>query len=360
MPIIIRMVVTLVITNLLLPWMACGSERHIAKRPEGLRMENPDPSDPYLTPKDRALWKSTLNWCDECDERAGFSIPDEDRDNGWIFIYPIGDKQYIVKICCAIGMHNSENLFYKVWVNKDSIESRLLILEQYDYFPADDEEHDWPEDWLEKPKFQPEPKGQFVRFTDSLAYGFINYPPANTLELILSRKYRGAGGCGLYTVYDVSGESPKVKEFRARVFCTPESPPFEKWKRYPAQQRAKWRVVPNSLREDWKSSPFQFEARCGWYYSDPAKDDFSMFDREGEWTISNGSGKPLIDESNRPAFTPDQKIKTKSGDEYGCVCMDAKVSLKSRRFFEIKNTRVQPLDACRQDPGLKRWKHSFK
>jgi hypothetical protein len=278
---------------------------------------------------------------------------------GWIFTFPIGDQQYIVDIQCYSTMRQSEHLYYKIWVNKDNIESRLLVLEQYEYWPADDEESDWPDDWLEKPNFQPEPKGQFVRFTDSLAYGLTCYPTPTTKELTLFREYRGAGGCGLNTVYDVSGDSPKVKEFRARVFCTPESPPIETWKRYPARQRAKWRVVPNPLREEWKSSPIQFETRCGWY-NIGSENNISMWDREGKWFINDPHSKQLIDESNRPAFTPDQKIKTKSGDEYGCVCMDTKVSLKGRSFFEVKNIRIQSPDACRQDPGLNRWKHEFK
>ncbi len=62
------------------------------------------------------------------------------------------------------------------------------------------------------------------------------------------------GGCGLYTVYDVSGDCPKVIEFRAKLFCSAESPGPGQWKLYPAKQRDKWRVVPNTQRENWKST----------------------------------------------------------------------------------------------------------
>ncbi|MFZ1982784.1 MAG: DUF4087 domain-containing protein [Desulfatitalea sp.] len=345
MPIIIRMVIALVITNSLLPWMACGSERHIAKKPEGLRMESPDPYNPYLSIKDRELWKSVLNWCDECDERA--RLPNDDSRHGGIFIYPIGDKQYIVDIYCEMGMHDSENLYYKIWVNKDNIESRLLILEQYDYYPANGVK-----------VTKNEPEGEFVRFSDSLSWGSTLYFPKKCRNILILDQV--SGGCGFYTVYDVSGDSPKVKELRANIFCSPESPPVEKWKRYPARQRAKWRVVHNPQREYWKSSPIPFETRCGWWYNNPSENDIFILDREGKWSINAPSGNQLLGESDRPVFTPDQKIKTKFGDEYGCVCMDAKVSLKSRRFFEVKNIRIQSPDVCRQDPGLKRWKHKFK
>jgi hypothetical protein len=104
---------------------------------------------------------------------------------------------------------------------------------------------------VEEPK--QEPKGEFVRFTDSLTYGLTQIPDKTAPLLILERRYRAMGGCGLYTVYDVSGDCPKVIEFRAKLFCSPESPGPEQWKLYPARQRAQWRVGPNPQRKDWKT-----------------------------------------------------------------------------------------------------------
>ncbi|MBI5897282.1 MAG: DUF4087 domain-containing protein [Desulfobacterales bacterium] len=66
--------------------------------------------------------------------------------------------------------------------------------------------------------------------------------------------------------------------------------PIEKWERYTAQERAKRRVVPNSQREDWKSSPPpKFETRCGWF-SDSMSSSISLYDREGKWDISDKWG----------------------------------------------------------------------
>ena len=193
-------------------------------------------------------WKSVLNWCDECDERAKPFTQSDEGQYGGIFVIPIGAKQYIVDIQCYMTMHQCEHIYYKVTEHADTIESRLLVLEQYYYIFAEDS----LTYGIEEPKN--DPKGEFVRLTDSLAYG-ITFPPEIEAPLLtVERRYRLSGGCGLSTVYDVSGDCPKVIEFRAKLFCSPESPGPKQWKLYTAKQRARWRIVPNPQRKDWKPS----------------------------------------------------------------------------------------------------------
>jgi hypothetical protein len=238
--------IILFILQLPLPLMACGPDVRIVKKPEGLRTKNPDPSHPDLTTQDRLKWKSVLNWCDECDERAKPFTQSDDGQYGSIDIIPIGANQYIVDINCERAMQQSEHIYYKVTEHADTIESKLLILEQYFYIFAEGS----LTYGVEEPKN--DPKGEFVRFTDSLTYGLTDITDKATPLLIIEKPYRGAGGCGLYTVYDVSDDCPKVIEFRAKLFCSPEPTGHKEWKSYPAKQRAKWRVVPNPQREDWK------------------------------------------------------------------------------------------------------------
>ncbi len=243
-----KVVLFLWIIYLPLPLMACGPKVQFAKKPEGLRKENPDPAHPYLTTSDRLKWKSVLNWCDECDERARPFTESNKKMYGRIFVEPIGGNQYIVDIQCYSTMRQSEHIYYKVTEHSDTIESQLLILEQFDYLPAEGEIGSGIEEPTE------DPKGEFIRFHDSLIYGLTVIPGHNQKQLIVEREYRGVGGCGLYTVYDVSGDCPKVVDFRARPYCSANIVPLEKWKSYPPDERAKWRVVPNPLRKNWKSS----------------------------------------------------------------------------------------------------------
>lgn len=230
---LIRIVLIFLIVHLPLPLMACGPETQIVKKPEGLRKENPDPSHTDLTTKDRQKWKSVLNWCDECDERARYTESYEGQFGG-IFIHPIGGNQYIVDIYCQMAAYNGEHIYYKVTEHADTIESQLLILEQFNHVEYGDGS------LVQGIK---DPKGKFVRFTDSLSWGVTIIPENNKKQLIIERRFRGMGG-----------DCPKVVEFRAKVECTADSPPPEKWKLYPAEQRAKWRIAPNPLREDWKPS----------------------------------------------------------------------------------------------------------
>ena len=53
--------------------------------------------------------------------------------------------------------------------------------------------------------------------------------------------------------FDISGNRPKVVEFRGKTYCSANHVPPRKWKLYPAKQRARWRKAPNPLREDWKN-----------------------------------------------------------------------------------------------------------
>jgi hypothetical protein len=244
-----RTVLFLLVVYLPLPLIACGPEVQIVKKPEGLRKINRvGPNDLDLTAQDRLKWKSVLNWCDECDDRARPFTESFGGRHGGISVIPIGNKQYIVDVNCHMTTFQSEHIYYKVFEHTEIIESRLLMLDQY-YFNFDEGAD---ASGIEEPKN--DPKGEFVRFTDSLTYGLTDISDKTAPLLIVEKRYRGAGGCGLYTVYDVSGDYPKVIEFRAKLFCSPESPMPEEWRLYPAEQRATWRVVPNPQREDWKLS----------------------------------------------------------------------------------------------------------
>ena len=102
------------------PLIACDAPVRVEKKPVGLKTAGPDEPNYDLTVQDRAMWKSVLHWCDECDERA--------RGRGGIAVYPIKEGQYIVAVDCETAMQQSELIFYKVTEHADTIESRLLPL----------------------------------------------------------------------------------------------------------------------------------------------------------------------------------------------------------------------------------------
>jgi hypothetical protein len=242
------------------PASACGSDVQIVKKPEGLRKTNPGPSR-FLTAKDREMWRSVLNWPDECEQR---SRPALDREGGWhhegIFIYPIGENNYIVDVQCAMSDQQSEHIYYKITEHADTIEIRLLILEQfyYKFAPGGDSDLE-----LEG---KADRKGEYIRFKDYLTYGQTPFYWDKPFKprLTVEKRYIRAGGCGLLHIYDVSGDCAEVIEFRANLRClldTLASP--DKWELIPAETRAKWREAPNPLRELWESSPEDTPACTG-------------------------------------------------------------------------------------------------
>jgi hypothetical protein len=183
----IRMVF-IILMFCLLPMISFAQEVHSVKKPKGLIKKNIDPYSGSLNTKDRMKWKQVLNWCDECDERAKFHTEANDGEFGMIWVLPIGGNQYIVDVVCYQTLYNSEHLFYKVVEHKNTIQSRLLKLEQFDFHPAKNQEMDG----LEEPK--EEPRGEFVRYTDALTYGDPLFDDANPKHIGIEHKYRGAGG----------------------------------------------------------------------------------------------------------------------------------------------------------------------
>lgn len=246
---ILKILIFIILVLLPLPSMANDSMVNIEKKPAGLRKANPYKSDAELTAKDRLLWKSVLHWCDECDERARRYTED---GSGRVFVYPLSDMEYIVEVDCMLTMQQYEALFYKVKERNDTIESRLLQLQQYEFI-----EHEDAGDNIDKKSKKGKSGGmkdggEYIAFKDALTFGLPGFDQKNN-RLSIERRFVGTGGCGFVTTFDVSGERPKIVEFRANVICSDKYVPPKKWKLYPAKQRAKWRLAPNPQREDWKN-----------------------------------------------------------------------------------------------------------
>jgi hypothetical protein len=227
---------------------ACDSPVHVEKKPVGLKTASPLEPRYDLTVEDRLLWRSVLRWCDECEERSKPAPEHTDQRRGDIVVYALKEGQYIVAVGCAMSMQQGELIFYKVTDHGDTIESRLLPLEQF-YFISDVKQPDHGPRATVYQEF--EQKGRFIRFTDPLIYGITRVDKEKN-QLVIEKRYRGMGGCGLLTIYDVSGDCPKVVEFRGKTYCSANYVPPDKWKLYPAKVRAKWRIASNPLRKDWK------------------------------------------------------------------------------------------------------------
>ncbi len=109
------------------------------------------------------------------------------------------------------------------------------------------------------------------------------------------------------------------------------------------------RAEPNAF-----TAPAQFETRCGWF-SNPTPANISLYDRDGDWTISVQGGYQVEGDWDWPDFKPRQWVQTNGNYGHGCACLQLRVDKESGRVLEIRSARARPLSACRRDRALKKW-----
>ncbi len=102
------------------------------------------------------------------------------------------------------------------------------------------------------------------------------------------------------------------------------------------------------------TAPAQFETRCGWF-SNPTPANISLYDRDGDWTISVQGGYQVEGDWDWPDFKPRQWVQTNGNYGHGCACLQLRVDKESGRVLEIRSARARPLSACRRDRALKKW-----
>ena len=168
-----------------------------------------------LTEADRAEWNALLGGAEAC--------RGEQLGTPRVFFHPVDADRTLVQITCSKGLYQGTQVFFLVGAAANDGASTLLVLPQV--------EHEEAADGAE---------ARLVRFDDAVVAGSImtDAPPG---QLVSLRRFRGAGGCGTRTTWDVTGERPKILEFRARPDCTDEIVPAEQW---PAVRTAELGALP--------------------------------------------------------------------------------------------------------------------
>jgi hypothetical protein len=70
--------------------------------------------------------------------------------------------------------------------------------------------------------------GQLVPEVATELSGFPDFDEARR-ELVVWRKFRGVGDCGLRAVYQFNSEQPRLREARAKIDCDGTMIPPERW-----------------------------------------------------------------------------------------------------------------------------------
>lgn len=95
------------------------------------------------------------------------------------------------------------------------------------------------------------------------------------------------------------------------------------------------------------------ESRCGWV-DNPTPGNWSLTDREGEWTIGAQGGFQAEGADLIPDLTGKNWVETNGSYGYGCACMTVETSRRSMRILEIQGVVQLPISKCRKDSGLPR------
>ncbi len=155
----------------------------------------------------RQRWHAWLDWSDACENR--FSAQRQ-NDEGGLNLVSFGSHGALLRIAC--GYYAYQESFIYAWLPAGRLErSRLLVL----------------------PGFDPDHGDRTLSSDHSELIG-LDEMDRNRGELRIFHKYRGAGDCGQWLLFDIGESGPELRQWRERD-CEadpPESeelPPPELW-----------------------------------------------------------------------------------------------------------------------------------
>jgi hypothetical protein len=153
------------------------------------------PKKTDLTYADRAAWRKSLNWPDDCEQAFEATTS---KDMAGLKFYKLAPRQHLVEVMCARGAYQGEQRFLFYDETGPSPTARLLSFKTYE---APDEKYESlkPQETVE-------------------IWGLAKFN-AQAKELTILNKFRGAGDCGAYSRYGFEKGTPQLKEFRAQLAC---------------------------------------------------------------------------------------------------------------------------------------------
>lgn len=191
-----------------------------------------------LTSRDRLRWRETLQWSEECEK----GVSHYGDDFVGLHFYPLPNQKYLVRVTCSLGAYQGSQIFFLIDEKSGKSPAQLLSFEQI--FEIEPESTDNLSDL----SLKKEMNSPFRRFIDSFMWGTITVAH-NHFQMTNLNRYRGSGGCGTQTRYDIGQIPPKIIEFRAKIECTTENIAPDKWQSYSLEQLAQWKIGTNPLRK---------------------------------------------------------------------------------------------------------------
>jgi len=95
----------------------------------------------------------------------------------------------------------------------------------------------------------------------------------------------------------------------------------------------------------------QEQTRCGWV-ENPTPGNWSLVDKDGEWTIAVQGDYRAAGADDLPDFGKRWVVTNAGSHGYGCGCMTVKVDAKEKTVLSVRKVKVQAISKCRNDKDL--------
>jgi len=163
---------------------------------------------------DRKYWHHLLKWSDRC-ESAFQSSPElhslQDNNSG-LKIYPAQNKNYIIRITCALGIYQGYQQFYHVSLSDDKVGVKPLVFPIYEMTNSK----------------------QVLKTLSGEVWGNV-LKTSDYKNLTIVNLYSGYGNCGSSTTYQIINADVSAIKFLTQPDCKLKraSRDPKQWPEYP-------------------------------------------------------------------------------------------------------------------------------
>lgn len=185
-----------------------------------------------IEPQTRAQWKQVIQWPDACDE--GVSDISFSKHFKGFWVHPWSQGRRLVQVVCTRGTYNLGVIFY-LETEKASNQFTLLVFPQFISAGS-------AESMIAKVLSGQLGTAPYNQFQRPLVWGSI-LTDMSGYTITNENRYRGAGGCGILTSYQVVEGQPQVSSLRIKEDCTEAWLAPELWPLIKKSDYASWPLV---------------------------------------------------------------------------------------------------------------------
>lgn len=185
-----------------------------------------------IEPQTRAQWKQIIQWPDVCDE--GVSDISFSKHFKGFWVHPWSQGRRLVQVVCTRGTYNLGVIFY-LETEKASNQFTLLVFPQFISAGS-------AESMIAKVLSGQLGTAPYYQFQRPLVWGSI-LTDMSGYTITNENRYRGAGGCGILTSYQIVEGQPQVASLRIKEDCTEAWLAPELWPLIKKSDYASWPLV---------------------------------------------------------------------------------------------------------------------